>query len=1488
MSRVRERRVRRNRVLIAIWFCLLAISTSGSSAVGEDAGALRPAIRSGSEIDYPPFCIVKADGRADGFSVELMQAALSSMGRGVTFKIGPWNEVRGWMEKGEVQALPLVGRTPERETIFDFTFPYMSLHGAIVVRDSTKGIQNLEDLRGRRVAVMKGDNAEEFMRREDHGIRIFTTITFEEALRELSRGNYDAVVIQRLVALRLIQETGLTNLRIINQPIEGFRQDFCFAVRKGDQETLALLNEGLGLVIADGTYRHLHAKWFAALELPSDRPIIIGGDNNYPPFEYLDEKGKPAGYNVDLTRAIAKEVGIKIEIRLMPWAEIRDALAQGEIDAIQGMFYSPERDKTFDFTSPHIVNHYVSIVRAGEGDPPKTVSELAGKRIVVQQGDIMHDFALENGLKDQIAAVDSQEDALRELSQGKHDCALVSRLIAHYYIQKNGLNNLTVGRHPFLSPGYCYAVAHGNNALLSQLGEGLKIIDETGEYRRIYEKWMGVYPDSPFLLSATLRYVTIAAGFLLVLLFLVFLWSWSLRKQVASRTEALQKAESMYRSHFENVTDVIYSIDRELKVINVSPSVERALGYKPEEMINRPFQELNVLAPDFLDQAAADTIRVFSGERIPSTEYQFITREGTRKWGEVSGAPLIQNGQIVAVISVARDITERKQTERHIEHLNQVLRAIRDINQLIVREKNRDTLIQEGCRLLVDNRGYLSAMIVLTDVRNRPVSWAMAGLAESSKDLAAEFKQGRLPPCSKHALRQKGALVVNDRKTQCRICPIVDKCSESQSLCVPLIHDAVILGYLAASAENSLVLDDEEKSLFIEMAEDLAYALSVMNMEVKRKRGEDALRESEKKYHDMILNLMEGFYSTTPDGRLLEYNTEFTKLLKLDPEKDHAGTRIQDFWQDPIDRTAYLQELTEKGFVKNYEIKAKKSDGEKMTILASARMIIDGEGNPFRIEGSFLDITERRQAEEKLQASEKRIEDIVFSSSDWIWEVDAKGKYTFASGRVEQILGYTPEELIGKTPFEMMSEEDAKHIKKIFEKIAADKKPIIDLENRNLTKQGEIVYLLTNGVPIINENGELAGYRGMDKDITDRKKVEEEYRKLQAQLLQAQKMESVGRLAGGVAHDFNNMLSVILGNAELAMNKVDPSDASYRNLQEILHAAQRSADITRKLLAFARRQIITPQVLDLNEAIEKMLRILRRLIGENIDLSWRPGAGLWFVNIDPSQLDQILANLCINARDAITETGKLTIETDNTIFDQAYCADHPGFVPGEYVLLSVSDDGCGMDKETLSNLFEPFFTTKGIGKGTGLGLATVYGIIKQNKGFINIYSEPGKGTTFKIYLPRHTGEMVYADKMISEEIPAGQGETILIVEDEASILKLAKTMLERLGYIVLDAITPGQAISLVEKLQSGENKQASSDGAKIHLLLTDIVMPEMNGRYLSDKLRTFYPRLKTLFMSGYTANAIAHQGVLEEGVHFIQKPFSLNDIAVKIRAALDE
>lgn len=397
------------------------------------------------------------------------------------------------------------------------------------------------------------------------------------------------------------------------------------------------------------------------------------------------------------------------------------------------------------------------------------------------------------------------------------------------------------------------------------------------------------------------------------------------------------------------------------------------------------------------------------------------------------------------------------------------------------------------------------------------------------------------------------------------------------------------------------------------------------------------------------------------------------------------------------------------------------------------------------------------------------------------------------------------------------------------------------------------------------------------QDISDRKQAETEQKKLTAQLFQAQKMESVGRLAGGVAHDFNNMLSLILGYCELAIHKTDSSDPRFGELQEIKRAAEKSAEITQQLLAFARQQAISPIPLNLNHTVAGMLKMLNRLIGENIKLIWRPTSAVWTIQIDPVQVDQLLANLCVNARDAIHNTGQITIETSNVTLDSEFCSQHPGSVPGEYVLLSINDTGHGMDKETQSKIFEPFFTTKEFGKGTGLGLSTVYGIIKQNQGFIHVVSSKQTGTTFELYLPRHYGQFIQNRQTATDLAITNRGETILLVEDEDSLLSLIQELLQAMGYSVLPANNPGHAIRIAE-----------AKNTNIHLLLTDVVMPEMNGRQLSEQILRFHPEMKVLFMSGHTTDTIVHHGMLNSGIHFIQKPFSSRDLECKLRTVLDK
>ena len=562
-----------------------------------------------------------------------------------------------------------------------------------------------------------------------------------------------------------------------------------------------------------------------------------------------------------------------------------------------------------------------------------------------------------------------------------------------------------------------------------------------------------------------------------------------------------------------------------------------------------------------------------------------------------------------------------------------------------------------------------------------------------------------------------------------------------------------------------------------------------------------------------------------------------------------------DLYADKDELEKMLVSLRRDGSVRKWEMRMERKDGSIIPFEISIGLLKDDRNETLGSvciardlsgikevltavkasnERLYQEISERKQAEETVERLRRRNELILNSAGEGILGLCPEGRHTFVNPAATRMLGYTTDELIGRRGHELYH-----HTREDGETYPEEDCPIVQAFRYGKFRQlAEEVFWRKDGTgfpvryssaPII-EDDKIVGAVVTFRDITKYKRAEKERKKLEEQLFQAQKMESVGRLAGGVAHDFNNMLGVIIGRAEMASEQDVSADKLQHDLKEILKAGLRSADLTRQLLAFARKQTAVPKILDLNDTISGMLNMLRRLIGEDIDLSWQPGLDLWKVKIDPSQVDQILANLVVNARDAISGVGAITMSTENVVIDDSNRAETPEFVPGEYVLLTVSDTGAGMSQEVRENIFEPFFTTKELGKGTGLGLSTVYGIVKQNDGFIYVASEPGKGTTFKIYLPRFEAETA---QVPSEEVagkrPTGT-ETILLVEDDEAILNLSKMILENLGYTVLAAQTPVHAIHLAEE-HPGD----------IHLLITDVVMPEMNGRELAEQLSSLPP-----------------------------------------------
>ena len=592
---------------------------------------------------------------------------------------------------------------------------------------------------------------------------------------------------------------------------------------------------------------------------------------------------------------------------------------------------------------------------------------------------------------------------------------------------------------------------------------------------------------------------------------------------------------------------------------------------------------------------------------------------------------------------------------------------------------------------------------------------------------------------------------------------------------------------------------------------------------------------------------------------------------------------IDDFMTNPM-TTLWREFALERGYRSSLALPLLDENGESFGALT----IYSTQPNAFTAEetrlltdlasdlafgiASLRSRAERKNADAALGHFHDLMRYIIEHNRSAIAVHDRELNYIYVSQRYLEEYKIKVKDIIGRHHYEVFPDLPQKW-RDVHQRVL--KGEVCSAEDDSYTRDdGSVEWTRWECRPWYEADGSIGGIIVYTEVITERKRAEEDRERLQAQLTQAQKMESVGRLAGGVAHDFNNMLGVILGHAEMALEQIEPSTPLHDDLEEILKATQRSAELTRQLLAFARKQAVSPRILDLNETVSGILKMLQRLIGENIELVWRPGAELWAVRMDPAQIDQILANLAVNARDAISGVGVLTIETCNIINDEPGSAAREGMMPGEYVRLTVSDTGCGMNRETLLHLFEPFFTTKDVGKGTGLGLATVYGAVKQNRGFIDVTSEPGRGTTFTIYLPRAAVSPAESAKTAPARSTQGT-ETVLLVEDEAAILGLAHAILKKHGYTVLAARNPTDALALAEAY-----------GAPIHLLLTDVVMPDMNGKDLMARISALRPGIKALYMSGYTADVISHQGIIEQGVAFLQKPFTVQDLTQKVREAL--
>lgn len=812
-------------------------------------------------------------------------------------------------------------------------------------------------------------------------------------------------------------------------------------------------------------------------------------------------------------------------------------------------------------------------------------------------------------------------------------------------------------------------------------------------------------------------------------------------------------------------------------------------------------------------------------------------------------------------------------SEARIRQLNRLLRTIVEINQVIVRASDRETLLSEACCILVEHGGFRMAWVGLLDGEKRLVlPAARAGEVSSYLDgLSLRFDEdpGMWGPV-RTAIRTGRHVVVPDLLADPAAAPWRERMLKHgfrTTGTFPFRVRGEVAGAVTVYSAEAGAIGEEEIALLDELAGDVGYALGAIEEHADRQRAEKALRESETKLRAFFDANVIGILFGDVYGNIAEANDELLRAVGYSREDLHAG-RLR--WIDitppeflPLDDRGIAQ-AREWGTCTPYEKQYVRKDGSCVWVLVGYVLL------PPEREKSVafvLDISERKRIEEELARSELYYRSLIENAVDITAVLTPLGEVRYASPSVERILGYPPAALLGRNMIEFAHPDDRPEVAGRIRRLLEEGSRFERLDVRLRHGDGSWRVVSAIGAVLPPETG-IPGMIINGQDVT-------EHRQLEAQLRQSQKMEAIGVLAGGVAHDFNNLLTAILGNADLAFGRLPGGHPVLEDLSEIRKAGERAASLTSQLLAFSRKQVVSPVVLDPNAVVQDLEKMLRRLIGESISLGTSLEPGLGRIRADRGQVEQVIMNLAVNARDAMPGGGQLTIETRNVNLGADYVGAHAYVPPGPYVLLAVSDTGIGMDEGTRSRIFEPFFTTKEPGRGTGLGLSTVYGIVKQSGGSIEVYSEPGTGTTFKIYFPRVEAAPQSNPARAEIASPRG-GETVLLVEDDDGVRKLVCVGLESYGYTVLPARDVAEALRVAEE-----------HPWPIPIVVTDVVMPGASGKELALALETVRPSLKVLFISGYTDDAIVRHGVLEPGVAFLQKPFSPAALARKVREVLD-
>lgn len=886
---------------------------------------------------------------------------------------------------------------------------------------------------------------------------------------------------------------------------------------------------------------------------------------------------------------------------------------------------------------------------------------------------------------------------------------------------------------------------------------------------------------------------------------------------------SLRRSEARFNALAGRSTEIVSFSAADGTTLYRSPSATRLLGWTVEELAAQKPADL-VVAEDRA-HFAAELGRLASGaQREIAFAYRLRHSDGSIRWFETSATNLLDDPDVGAIVGSHRDVTAQKLAE-------------------IALQESRNLL--EEAQAIAHVGSWVSSIDPPDGARFSRECYRVYGMPEGSIVTAAAAIECVHPDDRERVIQAGRDAVEHD-------------------IPADLVHRVLRPNGTTSwiQARAAVERDAAGRPLrLIGSAQDIT----------ERHLAVEALKASEQRYRRIVETTSEGIWMYDDQGLTTFVNGRMAEMLGVTPS-EMLGETIFAF-VDPSARAEAASRFEQRrlGIASRSQLLLRQKDGTAFWASVVANPLMDGDGEFEGVLALVTDISAERSADE-LRA---RLVAIVESSQDAIVSTDLHGMVTSWNLSAEALYQYSAEEMLGKSIFVLTPASLIDAERALFDS-AAGNLPTRQHETQRRRKDGSTVEVALTLSPVRDASGIVIGVSKIARDLSEARQAEAALRRTEEQFRQAQKMEAVGRLAGGVAHDFNNMLSVILSYSGLAIEELNAGDPLREELQQIQQAGERATELTRQLLAFSRRQMLEPRVIDLNEIVSAMKSMLARLLGEDIELTLLMPRKVGRVRADPGQIEQVLMNLAINARDAMPDGGKLTLKTANAQLDGAYAATHLGVTPGAHVMITVSDTGTGMDAATLARIFEPFYTTKEQGKGTGLGLSTVFGIVQQSGGHVDVYSEPGHGSTFKIYLPRTDRAADAPSFALPEALPRGN-ETILLVEDEDQVRGVACAILRRNGYHVLETASGGEALVI-----------SNDFPAKIHLLLTDVVMPRMSGRKLAEQLSPLRPEMKVLFASGYTDDAIVHHGILDAGVAFLHKPFTPDSLLRKLREVLDD